>query len=91
MRRIAGVPGPVLVATLGGLFVGPDTVAILIGKKLDRRAAVPVIDVWPEIDGLPKDPHHLQAGEVAEGKNASGGSAPSSFAQKRAPERLAIS
>ena len=25
MRRIAGVPGPVLVATLGGLFVGPDS------------------------------------------------------------------
>jgi pimeloyl-ACP methyl ester carboxylesterase len=25
MRRIAGVPGPVLVATLGGLFIGPDS------------------------------------------------------------------
>jgi len=40
MRRIAGVPGPVLVATLQGLFVGPDSLGY-------RETSVPYLQRRP--------------------------------------------
>ena len=51
MRRIAGVPGPVLVATLGGLFVGPDSLGFQdTSVPYLRRRPCPVLAFYTDPD-----------------------------------------
>lgn len=51
MRRIAGVPGPVLVATLGGLFVGPDSLGFQdTSVPYLRRRLCPVLAFYTDPD-----------------------------------------
>ncbi len=51
MRRIAGVPGPVLVATLGGLFVGSDSLGYRdTSVPYLRRRACPVLAFYTDPD-----------------------------------------
>ncbi|MFN8028410.1 MAG: alpha/beta hydrolase [Acidimicrobiia bacterium] len=51
MRRIAGVPGPVLVQTLGGLFVGPESMGFRdTSVPYLRRRAVPVLAFYADAD-----------------------------------------
>jgi pimeloyl-ACP methyl ester carboxylesterase len=51
MRRIAGVPGPVLVATLGGLFVGPDSLGFRdTSVPYLQRRSCPVLAFYTDAD-----------------------------------------
>lgn len=51
MRRIAGVPSPVLVATLGGLFVGPDSLGYRdTSVPYLRRRKCPVLAFYADAD-----------------------------------------
>jgi pimeloyl-ACP methyl ester carboxylesterase len=51
MRRIAGVPGPVLVATLSGLFVGPDSLGYRdTSVPYLQRRSCPVLAVYMDAD-----------------------------------------
>lgn len=51
MRRIAGVPGPVLVQTLGGLFVGPDSMGFRdTSVPYLQRRTCPVLACYADAD-----------------------------------------
>ena len=65
MRRIAGVPGPVLVATLGGLFVGEDSLGYRdTSVPYLRRRACPVLAFYTDPDRAAVRGHALRGSTI---------------------------